>query len=121
MEKYEIEFQINELPPTINAIGRKHWAVLAKNARRWKDLIASAVRQCRPSSPLKNARLKLTRHSSVEPDFDGICSSFKHPIDGLVEAGVLVDDRFSNIGMPEYGWIKAKRGQGFITVKVEEV
>lgn len=68
--------------------------------------------------PLKKAQLILTRVSAVSPDSDGLVSSFKWVIDGLVRAGVLVNDGYGNIGMPEYRWEKGSRGQGKIRVVV---
>lgn len=69
--------------------------------------------------PLQTARLTLTRYSTIEPDYDGLVSSFKPIIDGLVEAGFLAGDKRANIGVPDYRWEKAKRGQGRITVRIE--
>ncbi len=73
-----------------------------------------------PEKPLKKARLVLTRYSSNSPDFDGLVSSFKHVIDGLVDAGVIQNDKFENIGAPEYVWEKCGRRAGKITVEVFE-
>lgn len=75
----------------------------------------------RPAEPLERAHLILTRHSSSEPDFDGLAVSFKPVIDGLVEAGVLANDKSGNIGQPEYRWFKAPMKMGFITVEVREL
>lgn len=54
-------------------------------------------------------------------DADGLVSSFKHILDGLVFAKVILDDRFNVIGMPKYDWKRAPRGKGFITVRIEEL
>ncbi len=117
---YSLSFTINRLPKTINAIGRKHWAIKARETKDFHFLVADAVRDRKPTLPLQKARLVLTRHSASEPDFDGLVSGFKHTIDGLVKAGVLINDKPTNIS-PTYRWQKAPSGKGFITVAVEEI
>lgn len=74
----------------------------------------------KPPAPLQHAKLTLLRASSVEPDYDGLVSGFKHVIDCLVEAGILINDKRENIGVPDYLWEKAPMGKGFIRVTVEE-
>lgn len=119
---YRLEFEIVGLPRMTNKSGKSgHWRVLHSEATLWKQLTGWAVRKhSRPPTPLKHARLTLTRHSSAAPDSDGLVSGFKHVIDGLVEAGVLENDRWINIGMPTYRWSKAPMKAGKITVVVEE-
>ena len=119
--KYVLEFEIEDLPRTYNSLGRSHWTVKAKEARKWISLVLSQCYQQRPPKPLQKARLILIRASSSSPDADGLVSSFKHVIDGLVKASILVNDKFENIGMPEYKWEKVPKNQGKIKVKVEEI
>jgi hypothetical protein len=118
-----IEFEINDLPKTINALGRAHWAVKVREVKKWKHLIMLYALRTKndfqPFSPLKKAKLTLTRFSSVEPDFDGLVSSFKVVIDGLIYAQVIEDDKQSNIGQPTYLHVKSKRKEGKIKVRVE--
>lgn len=119
-----LAFEIEGLPRMTNPSGRKsHWAIKAQEAKKWKGLVFSSLPRLTGSNykmfpPLPKARLVLTRYSSVSPDPDGLVSGFKHVIDGLVEAGVLVNDKFTNIGMPEYKWEKAPKGKGKIRVEV---
>lgn len=70
---------------------------------------------------MATARLQLIRHSQTEPDFDGLVSSFKPIIDGLVISGVLENDRSANIGQPDYHWEYAPPKAGKITVRIFEV
>ena len=74
-----------------------------------------------PPKPLKQASITLTRFSSVEPDYDNLVISFKPIIDGLRDAGVIVDDKFSVIGRPSYEWQKSPRNQGRIRVEVASI
>lgn len=118
---FEIEFELNGLPVRTNN-ARSHWALRSAEARKWKRKVIEAViyKKLKPKKPLKHAILTLTRHSSVEPDFDGLVSSFKHVIDGLIYAQVLENDKTSNIGQPTYIWRKAPPGRGYIRVSVKE-
>ena len=118
---YIFEFSIQGLPPTTNSEGRAHHFVKAKTAKAWKELTALSVGRNKPKSPLMKARITLQRHSSSEPDFDGLVSTFKHVLDGLKLCGVIFDDKMSIIGQPAYFWHKCKKGQGKITVKIEEL
>lgn len=121
MPKYRLEFEIHDLPKTINAIGRKHWAVKAKEAKKWRKAVCLATVSQKPLSPLAKAKISLYRYSSRCPDSDGLVSSFKHCIDGLISAGVIIGDSYKEIGMPEYKWEKAKNGEGKIKIIVESV
>jgi hypothetical protein len=117
---YKLTFEIPGLPRMTNPSGKSnsHW-VRYNEAKKWKAMVGLIVASKRPPTPLEKAKLTLTRFSSVSPDPDGLVSGFKHVIDGLREAGVLANDRYSNIGMPDYRWEKAKQKQGKIKVTVE--
>lgn len=118
---YILEFKLLGLPKMTNGSGRVHWSLQHKRAMLWKSLVKCGVKDLLPAKPLVKAKLTLTRHSGNCPDSDGLVSGFKHVIDGLVEAKVLENDKFSNIGMPDYRWEKAPLKKGFITIKVEEI
>jgi hypothetical protein len=97
---------------------RNPW-VLHRLAQEWKGrAIVAAKAEGVPQAPLKHARLVLTRYSSVSPDPDGLVSGFKAIVDGLVAAGVLENDRFDNIGMPDYRWEKVPQRAGKVRVEV---
>lgn len=121
---YRLEFEIEGLPRMSNASGRSrgHW-VMNRETQKWKELAAHTARaKGLPPRPLKRALLTLTRFSSSEPDGDGVVAGFKPIIDGLVVAGVLEDDKWSNTcGLAHYRWEKVKPKQGFLRVVVEEV
>src|SRR4051812_26626759 len=120
---YSLHFSLPGLPRMTNHGSGKstHWRTVQRDAKLWKSAVALIVGAKRPPAPLQKARLTLTRHSSVSPDPDGLVSGFKRVIDGLVESGVLANDRYENIGMPDYRWVKAKVRQGKIEVRVDEV
>jgi len=105
---------------------RVHWRKLYKERAKWKGLVGNAVlladeRRAAERKPLTRARVTITRCSSTEPDYDGLVSGGKALLDGLVEAGVIVDDKVSVIGQPVYLWEKAKPGKGKVKVRVESI
>jgi hypothetical protein len=89
--------------------------------KKWKALVAKQLLFLTPESPFKTAKLTLIRHSSSEPDFDGLVSSFKSSIDSLVECGVIENDKPSNIGQQTYLWRKAPPKKGFIEIIVDPI
>lgn len=121
MNAYTFEFEIDELPKTVNAQSSMHWRRKGEYVRCWHSMVAAKLAGNKPEMPLLHARLTLTRLSSVEPDFDGLVSSFKPVIDGLIVCGVIANDRPSNIGQSRYLWAKARPGKGGIKVKIESI
>lgn len=122
---YRLELSIRGLPKRTNN-NTGNWRARHAEARKWKRLVSEAVLEIHPSwlyepKPLARAKLTLTRHSSAEPDFDGLVSGFKHVIDGLIEVGVIANDKRENIGIPDYQWIKCARNEGKIEIIVEEI
>ena len=96
-----------------------HWRVRFAQTRKWKDMVHRYFKlNPKPAQPLISAALTLTRHSSNEPDFDGLVSGFKHVIDGLVECGVLVNDKTSTIGQPTYRWMRAAPKKGRVEIEI---
>jgi len=98
-----------------------NWKKLRREAAIFKSQIGLVTSGKRPPKPLMKAKVTLTRFSSIRPDHDGLVSSFKHILDGLVEAGILHDDNYDTIGVPTYLWDKAPPGKGKIRVEVVEV
>jgi hypothetical protein len=119
---YVLEFKLIGLPKMSNALLRGHWRVKHAHAVKWKGAVERAMRILnKPPQPLEWAMLTLTRVSSVEPDHDGLVSSFKPILDGLVECGVLADDKRAVVGVPDYRWEKGRPGHGHVKVRVEEL
>src|ERR1700751_3965984 len=117
---YILEFELKGLPRTANA--RLHWRARHAENKKWmKEVHPMLQGAFRPMRPLKRAKLTLTRVSSVSIDSDNLVISFKPIIDALVTCKVLVNDKFENIGMPDYRWEKGKPKQGFVKIRIEEV
>lgn len=91
-----------------------------REKNKWLELIALHTVGRRPKKPLKRAAIRIVRCSAKAPDFDGMAGSGKFLIDPLVKLGILIDDNMEIIGQPEYAWVKAKRGEGFVEIFVNE-
>lgn len=124
---YRLEITVQGLPNPINKTNvRSHWTIRKKHADLWKRRVWAMVLVTKPGppkEPLKKAKLTLIRYTAGADilDYDGLVSSFKFPIDALKHSGVIIDDKMSVIGCPEYRVEKCSRGKGKITIIVEEV
>lgn len=120
---YRIEFELPGLPGMTNRASgaSNHWRRIHSERSAWRDTVACYSHAKRPKKPLARAHLTLIRFSFVCPDPDGLVSGFKAVIDGLVAGGVLVNDKFTNIGMPIYRWEQVPKGKGKIRVIVEQL
>ena len=113
-----IIFEIDKLPKLPNRLLGSHWRVRSSHAREWATSVWAVTCKQRPREPWKKVRLVLERHSSMRPDHDGLCGSFKHVIDALVKCGIIEDDTPAHILSAEYSWIKASPKHGKIRVQV---
>lgn len=117
---YRLKLEIPELPKSFNSLAYAHWWIKSKEGRKWDQIILIASSGKQPAEPLSKAFLRLTRCSSKAPDFDGLVSSFKFPIDALVRAKVLKGDTMDIIGQPEYFWKPAKQKKGSVILEVRD-
>jgi len=120
-KNYTLLIRLEGLPLMSNQLLRGHWRKKHGHALKWKLAVSLASHMKRPRDPLERATLTLTRCSSMRPDHDGLVSGFKSVIDGLVECGVLANDKFENIGVPVYLWAKAPLRKGHVLIEVLEV
>ena len=106
-------------PDIMNA--NRHWRYRYGHAKKWKGWIVLAFGGAdRPMYPLHRSRLTLTRCTSVEPDPDNLAACWKPVIDGLREAGVIVNDKSCNVEL-HFRWQKAAPGQKKVIIQVEEL
>ncbi len=117
---YRLEFSIPGIPKTHNAHREKGQWARYKHDNEWKDLVGYMVNGKKPPKSLSKFTLTLIRHSSAEPDYDGLVSTFKAVVDGLKLHGVIVDDKLKNTGPWDCRWEKAKPKFGYIEVIVQE-
>jgi hypothetical protein len=115
------EFTLDGLPNLPNVDRYKHWAIRRKSTLLWKQNVFLACHEHKISGLfLATAKLTFIRRSPREPDYDNLVASFKACQDGLVAAGVVLDDKTKNIGQPSYLWIRQlPRHGGQITIRIE--
>jgi hypothetical protein len=133
MSRYVLDFTIPGLPKAQVAGSGGHWRTRHEEAKRWEVRVKAIVLgdHYLPEKPLKRARVLFERHSSQPIDSTNLRASFKAIEDALhcrprgkrVGLPVLEDDKAENYegGEPEVRWVKAKRGEGFVRIRVEEV
>ncbi len=116
--KLVADMTVMGLPDTINTIGRIHWALQAKDVKRWNNAVyQQCVLNRIAGLGLKKATVEFVRHSFTQPDTDNLANSFKYLQDGLVKAGVIIDDN-PTVLTATYLWEKAPRNKGYCTIKV---
>jgi hypothetical protein len=120
--RYKLELDLSRLPPLQSAgTTGGHWATRVREKKWWTHQIAWHVKvDGAPETPLMRARVTFTRCSPTEPDADNLYASVKYPLDALVSAKVLASDKPSNVDLV-CRWEYAKRGQGGLRIKVEEM
>lgn len=119
--RFILELEIPGLPETTNEVLAMRLKARMSRKRYWKYMVWAYTANTKPVRPLKRAKLTLIRCSTTRPDPDGLTSTFKHIIDGLVESKILENDRYENIGFPTYDWERAPANHGKIKVRVEEI
>lgn len=119
-EMYRLEITLAGLPESPNRSRYANRFAAANKVKRWKQAVFTKAWPHRPPKPLAKAQITFTRFSSVEPDYDNLVSSFKACGDGLKQAGIIVDDKRSVVGVPTYAWQKCAPRAGRITIEVRE-
>ncbi len=116
-----VEFEINDLPKMTNRTAGKHWFNKHSESVKFRRLINEQLTLAKvPPLKLEKAILTLKRYSSKAPDSDGLVSGFKVVIDAIVRYGVLEDDSYKHIGMPNYSWeYRTRKLGGKISVRIE--
>ena len=117
---YRLFLRLEGLPKTTNANGRTHWSHKMREAKKWRSLTALHASKQRPEKPLEKAEVVFTRYSAQSPDFDGLVSSFKHLQDGLIDAGIIVNDTMEVL-KSTYKWSKAPIRNGYVTIELFEL
>lgn len=118
---YSLTFTINVLPITLNEALSKSWRKRHTSFELIHNLVHLKSRDKKPLEPIKKAHISLTRYSSGTLDRDNMFFTFKPVIDGLVMAGVIIDDGFDQVKELTPIQIKSKRKEARIEVLVQEL
>ena len=97
------------LPPRdASPNARVHYMKLANVKRNQKDIMIASVLELmpmdRPNEPWEKAHLTITFRASDKRrrDIDNLLSASKAYVDGLVAAGVIIDDSSDNLSYSLY-------------------
>jgi len=113
-----ITIELKGLPPTPNA--RMHWRAKAKHNRQWREVARIMASRQKPPQPWPRVKLELTRYSSAPCDQDNNIASLKPVIDGIRDAGIMVDDNPNCVESITARWETAKQNEGRVRVRVIE-
>lgn len=110
------------LPPTLNEqidLARAHWSKSAKAKEYWTTLISQLARQQR--LPLFTGNVWLAYQWQIKnfkrDPADNIVAASKYVMDGLVEAGILLDDSLLVIQSPiVHHYLKCKDDTLVLTI-----
>lgn len=105
---YRLEFSLLGLPKGPNSSFGIHWAIKARERKKWREQVVIACIGKAPPIPLSKCAIQCTRVSKKEMDYDNMVASFKPVIDGLVDAKIIKDDDSSVIVQREYKYEKNK-------------
>lgn len=117
---FAIEFELPDVPPTQNGSRGHHYAHAAK-MKNWRNAVCMIARFRRPPEPLTRAKLTVWRCTSVRTDYGNRVGAAKPIIDGLKDAGIILDDN-DDVLPPElqsYLWEKTPPGKKKTRVRVE--
>lgn len=97
------KYVIDEIPPSNNRfMGRSakgfHFAY-QEEKKKWEWLVRAAVGRNKPDKPLRKATVEITYYFKTRHRRDPDNYSGKFLLDGLVRAGAIEDDSFSNIDL----------------------
>ena len=120
------EIKCRRIPHSPNSLNSMHWALRDKWKKAWEQEVLERwleererIKRERPEDwlvmkdfmPFKRIHLQIIVMSIQPQDFDNSIASLKGVIDGLVKAGILLDDTLSNV-IPMVNWVKASSRNG---------
>lgn len=94
-----IKLVIPGIPPSINEWRNMHHHVEAKQKKEWEQIVGWEVlrQKVKPSQPIRKAVTTYRYYFPTKHRRDPSNYSPKWLEDGLVKAGVLLDDSFENV------------------------
>ncbi len=118
---YTLLIQIDQLPKPLNVKLRSNRWNLHRENNHWDMMIACKCESLKPLTPLRKAKISITRYSHRMLDYDGLVGSMKPVVDSLVSCGVLSDDSWGVTGKwdVDQKFLPKKDGQ-LLEIKVQE-
>lgn len=119
-EPYMLELRMPGIPSGPNG-GHGHWAAKAKHKKQWRLKTCLKAVPFAPLIPLSKAEIECIRYTSHSMDYDNLVASFKAIIDGLMDAGIIVDDNQGVLVKRTYTHEKIRNKYKHVKVTVRAV
>jgi len=116
---YRFKFEIDYLPDLPNARSQRSFWRLHNEKKNWLKYLFSFADK-RPKEPLKKCEITMTRCSSRECDLDNLYASLKAPLDALVKAGFIFDDKPSICTLIAK-WEKSTQANARMIIEIKEL
>ena len=117
-----MQIELKHLPDSdLSPNKRLHWSELYKAKRDAKDhAMALVYQQGKPSKPYARAHITITwvAKDKRRRDVDNLFSSMKGYLDGLVAAGVIIDDSAANV---QYTLVYEHGSENNTIIKIHKV
>ena len=115
-----VTITLPEVPPSLNKWSRMHWMKAAKVKKQWEKDIYYSAYNLRPEQPYQKAKVKITYFFKTKRrrDIDNYTPKFL--LDGLVKAGIIIDDAESVIGKPDIFFDYSNEEKTIIEVRSED-
>ena len=113
--------KVNNIPPTQNELRRMHYRQITAEKKEWERIVGIIVKE-QKIQPVDRVNITYEFHfkDKKRRDPDNYAASAKMLQDGLVKAGVLVDDNFDYV--QELRITKGETSNHpYILIKLEEV
>ena len=121
-DMHKLSLTFHSLPKSLNKALRTNRFKNNQTNKNWDMIVFGTCRNQMPPEPLKKARIKIVRHFYRTLDYDGLVGSLKPLVDGLVSAGVLIDDSWNVLGAWDVSQEFRPKSQGpLLTVVIEEI
>lgn len=117
-----IRIEIPAPCPWLNLNHRTHWAVKAKLTKQWRNAAYVAARAANLPKGIDRVRIIAYIHKTTNREYDAhnLTSTAKAAVDGLVDYGLVADDRNRYVIGPDMREGE-KRPNCAITLEIEEI
>jgi len=96
----EVKITLKGVPPSLNATaGRKNVWQYRQDKNAWTSAVYLTCKACkdRPAQPFQKARVEITYFFPTRARHDADNYAGKYLMDGLTQAGVIIDDDLAHI------------------------
>jgi hypothetical protein len=122
--KNSITFSIDGVPVSLNQLlnmKTRSYHQYNNYKKDWTERLVLRTKQLKPKSPFTKVKLKLVSHRHLFLDYDNLVGAMKPIVDGLVTAGLFINDKYETTGQWDVDEKKIpKKQQGFVEIEITE-